>query len=383
MNGDEIHLYFPNPSMKVAIVHDWLISATGAEKVLKAIWAVFPQAEVYTMVASREICRELGFDYSKIRTSVIQKLPFGVSKHRGYLPLMPFVVEQFDLNGYDIIISSSHAVAKGVLTRSDQLHICYCHTPIRYAWDLYHDYTQVKNLGNGMKSLVAKYILHRIRQWDVLSGFRVDYFLCNSNYVAYRIKKIYGRDAVTIYPNIDVNFFQLCINKKDYYLTVGRLVDYKRTDIIVEAFNRMPSKRLIIIGHGPDFRKIIRKANSNVQVLGYQPVEKLREFMQQTKALLFAADEDFGIVPVEAQACGTPVIAFGKGGVLETVNENRTGVFFHEQNADAIIDAVSRFEELSFDYSEIRKYAEQFSEERFKQKIKEFVLAKYAIHKDS
>lgn len=360
-------------------MHDWLISATGAEKVLRAIWAVFPEAEVYTMVSSRKICKELGFDYSKIRTSVIQQLPFGVRKHRRFLPIMPFVVEQFDLSGYDVIISSSHAVAKGVLTRSDQLHICYCHTPIRYAWDLYHDYTQVTNLGRGLKSLVAKYILHRIRQWDVLSAFRVDYFLCNSNYVSKRIKKVYRREAVTIYPNIDVNCFKLCVEKEDYYLTVGRLVDYKRTDIIIEAFNRMPDKRLIIIGHGPDYRKTKRQAKANVQVLGYQPVEKLKEWMQHAKALIFAADEDFGIVPVEAQSCGTPVIAFGKGGVLETVKANRTGVFFYEQKAESIIDAVSRFEKLSFDYREIRNHAEQFSEERFKQEIKEFVQAKYAI----
>jgi glycosyltransferase involved in cell wall biosynthesis len=295
---------------------------------------------------------------------------------------MPFIVEQFDLSGYDIVISSSHAVAKGVLTRSDQLHICYCHTPIRYAWDLYHSYIRDAGLRRGLKGLAARYVLHRIRQWDLASSFRVDYFLCNSNYVASRIKKLYGRDAVTIYPNIDVAFFGLCTEKEDYYLAAGRLVDYKRTDIIVEAFNQMPEKQLVVIGGGPGYRETVRQACPNVRVLGYQPLEQLRAYMQHARGLIFAADEDFGMIPVEAQACGTPVIAYGKGGALETVQENRTGLFFWEQSAEAIMDAVTRFEQKKFDYVEIRKWAEHFSEERFKREMLEFVLSKYAIYKD-
>jgi glycosyltransferase involved in cell wall biosynthesis len=362
--------------MNVALIQDWLISISGSDKVVKAISDIFPDADIYTLVADRKICDELGFDYSRIKTSVIQELPFGVSKHRMYLPLMPFVIEQFDLSMYDVIISSSHAVAKGVLTRSDQLHICYCHTPIRYAWDLYYDYMKDAGLQKGLKGLFARYILYRIRQWDVLSSFRVDYFISNSNYVAKRIKKVYGRDAITIYPNIDVEQFKLCTEKDDYYLACGRFVAYKKIDLIVRAFNKMPEKELLIIGDGPDYSKIAKIAGNNITLLGYQALDELIKKMQKAKALIFASDEDFGMIPVEAQASGTPVIAFGKGGSLETVKENETGLFFYEQNEDAIMDAIDRFEKQKFDYVAIRKHAEQFSEERFKREIKEFVSEK-------
>jgi glycosyltransferase involved in cell wall biosynthesis len=363
--------------MKVAIIQDWLISVSGSDKVVKAISDVFPDADIYTLVANKKICDELGFDFSRITTSAIQKLPFGASKHRMYLVLMPFMIEQFDLSKYDVIISSSHAVAKGVLTRSDQLHICYCHTPIRYAWDLYYDYMRDAGLEKGLKGLVAKYILHLIRQWDMLSNFRVDYFISNSNYIAKRIKKIYRRDAITIYPNIDVEQFELYLDKEDYYLANSRLVSYKKIDVIVEAFTKMPDKKLVVIGDGPDFKKIVKMAGANTEILGYQPLAELKKRMQKAKALIFASDEDFGMIPVEAQACGTPVIAFGKGGALETVKENETGLFFYEQSADAIIEAVTQFENKKFDYAKIRKHAEQFSEERFKREIKDFVLDKY------
>jgi glycosyltransferase involved in cell wall biosynthesis len=297
-----------------------------------------------------------------------------------YLPLMPFAVEQFDLREYDVIISSSHAVAKGVLTKAHQLHICYCHSPIRYAWDLYHEYLHDAGLHKGLKGLIAKYMLHRLRQWDMLSSFRVDYFISNSNYIALRIKKIYNRDSITIYPNIDVKRFELCTEKDEYYLASSRLVGYKKIDIIVEAFNKMTDKKLIVIGDGPDFKKIAKIAGNNITMLGYQPFEELKKKMQKAKALIFAADEDFGMIPVEAQACGTPVIAYGKGGALETVKENETGLFFREQTADAIIEAVTLFEKLHFDYTVIRKHAEQFSEERFKSEIKNFVMSKYNKH---
>jgi glycosyltransferase involved in cell wall biosynthesis len=363
--------------MKVAIIQEWLVSVGGSDKVVKAISEIFPEADIYTLVANKVTCDELGFDYSKIQTSFIQKLPFGKTKHRMYLPLMPLAVEQFDMSKYDVIISSSHAVAKGVLTKSDQLHICYCHSPVRYAWDLYHDYLKDAGLQKGLKGLIAKVILHRLRQWDVLSSFRVNYFISNSNYIAKRIKKVYGRDSVTIYPNIDVNRFELSIEKEEYYLACSRLVAYKKIDLIVSAFNQMPDKTLYVIGEGPDFGKISKIARHNIKMLGYQPFEDLKKKLQKAKALVFAADEDFGMLPVEAQACGTPVIAFGKGGSLETVKENETGLFFHEQSADAIIDAVNRFEKQSFDYRTIRKHAEQFSEERFKREIKEFVEQKF------
>jgi glycosyltransferase involved in cell wall biosynthesis len=367
--------------MKVAIVQERLMSVGGSDKVAKAIFDVFPEADIYTLIAKKSVCEELGFDYSKINTSIIQRFPFGESKYRVYLPFMPFAIEQFDLNAYDVVISSSHTVAKGVLTREDQLHICYCHTPVRYAWDLYHEYMRNEDLSKGIKGLFSKYVLHRIRQWDVLSSFRVDYFVSNSNYVAKRIKKIYGREAETIYPNIDVNFFTLCTEKKDYYLASSRLVGYKKIDLVVEAFNRMPDKKLIVTGDGPELRKIMQIAKENVQIIGFQTLETLRVTMQKAKALVFAADEDFGMIPVEVQACGTPVIAFGRGGCLETVREGETGLFFYEQSVDAIIDAVNRFEKKSFDYKKIRDHAERFSEERFKKEIKEYVLDKYNNHK--
>jgi glycosyltransferase involved in cell wall biosynthesis len=365
--------------MKIAIIQEWLVTVGGSDKVVKAISEVFPHADIFTLVADVSTCKELDIDFNKVKTSFIQKLPFGKSRHRMYLPLMPFAIEQFDLREYDVIISSSHAVAKGVLTKNTQLHICYCHSPMRYAWDLHHEYLFDAGLNKGLKGLFAKYMLHRIRLWDVLSSFRVDYFISNSNYIAKRIKKVYRRDAVTIYPNVDISHFNLCEVKEDYFLASSRLVAYKKIDLIVKAFNQMPDKKLVVIGGGPDLEKIIKLAGTNIEVMGYQPFNVLKEKMQNAKALVFAADEDFGIIPVEVQACGTPVIAFGKGGSLETVVENKTGLFFKEQTMESIVDAVNRFENQNdqFNPLEIRKHAEKFSEERFKKEIKDFVLTKY------
>ncbi len=365
--------------MKIAIIQEWLTSVGGSDKVVKSINEIFPEAEIFTLVADKSVCEELGIDYKRVHTSFIQKLPFGKTKYRTYLPLMPFAIEQFDLSEFDIVISSSHAVAKGVLTKNTQLHICYCHSPMRYAWDLYHEYLADAGLNNGLKGFFAKYMLHRIRLWDVLSSYRVDYFISNSNYIAKRINKVYRRDAVTIYPNVDITHFNLCEEKENYYLASSRLVAYKKIDLIVKAFNQMPDKKLVVIGGGPDLQKIVKLAGPNIEVLGYQPFNILKEKMQKAKSLVFAADEDFGIIPVEAQACGTPVIAFGKGGSLETVIENKTGLFFKEQTIDSIVDAVNRFEKQydQFNPLEIRKHAEKFSEDRFKKEIKDFVLTKY------
>lgn len=365
--------------MKIAIIQEWLVTIGGAEKVLKAMLEVFPDAEVYTLVAKKEICEELGVKWDKVHTSFIQKLPFSIKKYRSYLPLFPFAVEQFDLRGYDIVISSSHAVAKGVLTKADQLHICYCHSPIRYVWDMYHEYLEISHLSKGVKSWITRYLLHRIRLWDALSCQRPDYYISNSNYVARRIRETYRREAVTIYPNVDVSKFELCKVKEDFYLASSRLVGYKRIDLIVEAFNDMPDKKLIVIGGGPNLEGIRKQAASNVVVMGYQPFEVLKYHMQKAKAFVFAAEEDFGIIPIEAQACGTPVIAYGKGGSLETVVNNKTGIFFMEQTVDAIIKAVEDFEMryTNFNPVEIRLHAEKFSEACFKARFKEFVKEKY------
>lgn len=366
--------------MKIAVIQEWLVTVGGSDKVVKAILDVFPEADVYTLVAKKEICDELGIRWDKVHTSFIQKMPLGTKKHRAYLPLFPFAIEQFDLRGYDVVISSSHAVAKGVLTKADQLHICYCHSPIRYVWDMYNEYLEESNLDKGLKSWLVRYLLHRIRKWDAITANRVDYFISNSDYVGRRIRKTYRREATTIHPNIDVENFQLCEEKQDYYLTSSRLVAYKKIDVVIEAFNRMPDKKLVVIGGGPNLEAYKKKAKGNISVIGYQPFDSLKEKMQHAKAFVFAADEDFGMVPIEAQACGTPVIAYGHGGSLETVSEGKTGLFFKEQTPESIMDAVKRFEAAGkkpFDYKACRKWAEGFSEERFKREIKEFVEARY------
>lgn len=371
--------------MRVAIIQEWLVTVGGSDKVVKAIADIFPNADIYTLVAKKEVCEELGINWDKVHTSFIQKMPFGIKKYRSYLPLFPFAVEQFDLRGYDVIISSSHCVAKGVLTKADQLHICYCHSPIRYVWDMYNEYLEETNLTKGFKSWLVRYLLHRIRKWDMLSSFRVDYYISNSNYVAQRIKETYRREATTIHPNIDISHFELCEQKEDFYLASSRLVAYKKIDIIIEAFNRMPDKKLIVIGGGPNLKKYQELAKENVTVMGYQPFNTLKEKMQKAKAFIFAADEDFGMIPIEAEACGTPVIAYGHGGSLETVSKGKTGLFFHEQSPESIIKAVEDFESMGkvpFDYKSCRKWAEGFSEERFKKEIKDFVETKYKEFKN-
>ena len=370
--------------MKVAIIQEWLVTVGGSDKVVKAIFDVFPEADIFTLVARKDVCEELGIPWERVHTSFIQKLPKATTNHRAYLPLFPFAIEQFDLRGYDVVISSSHCVAKGVLTKEDQLHICYCHSPIRYVWDMYNEYLEESKLTKGPKSWLVRYLLHRIRKWDLLSSFRVDYYISNSDYVGRRIRETYRRDSVTIHPNIDISRFELCEDKMDYYLTSSRLVAYKKIDTVIEAFNRMLDKRLVVIGGGPNLESYKELAGPNIQIMGYQPFDVLKDRMQHAKAFVFAADEDFGMIPIEAQSCGTPVIAYGHGGSLETVCDGKTGLFFKEQTAEAIMEAVTRFENMGeqpFSPKECREWAEGFSEERFKREIKEFVDQKYRIFK--
>ena len=372
--------------MKVAIIQEWLVSVGGSDKVVKAMADVFPDADIYTLVAKKEVCDELGIDWSRIHTSFIQKLPFGTKKHRAYLPLFPLAIEQFDVRGYDVIISSSHCVAKGVLTKADQLHICYCHSPRRYVWDMYNEYLEESHLDKGIKSWMVRYLLHRIRKWDMISSFRVDHYISNSDYVAQRIKETYRRESTTIHPNIDISHFELCERKEDYYLASSRLVAYKKIDLIIEAFNRMPDKKLVVIGGGPNLKKYKEMAKNNVTIMGYQPFEILKEKMQKAKAFVFAADEDFGMIPIEAEACGTPVIASGHGGSLETVSKGKTGLFFDEQSPESLINAIKQFEQMGkqpFKATDCRTWAEKFSEERFKQEIKDFVKTKFLEFKQS
>jgi glycosyltransferase involved in cell wall biosynthesis len=298
---------------------------------------------------------------------------------------MPLAIEQFDLSSYDLIISSSHAVAKGVLTGPDQIHISYCHTPIRYAWDMQHQYLSRLQNQSKVKTWLIRYFLHKIRIWDHISSNGVDFFIANSRFVARRIKKIYRRDSFVLYPPVDTDFYTNTTKQKNnFYLTSSRLVSYKRVDLIVEAFNKMPEKQLIVIGSGPEYNRIKNKAESNVKVLGYQSSEVLRRYMQNAKAFIFAAEEDFGISPVEAQACGTPVIAFAKGGCLETVldlknSKSPTGVFFYEQNSDSICSAVNFFEKnIQLFLSEnCRKNALLFSIQRFRKNFKKIIEKNY------
>ncbi len=362
--------------MKFAFVADWLVTFAGAERVNKAIYDLYP-SDVFCLISNNETLQKIGIPLEKVKQSFISKLPFSQKKYRNYLALFPIAIEQFDLSEYDVIISSSHAVAKGVITKHYQLHISYCHTPIRYAWDLYHQYLREAKLEKGLKSFIAKLILHYIRIWDLSTINRVDYFIANSKYTAKRIKKIYNREAEVIYPPVDIENFELKEDKENFYLCASRMVPYKMIPMVVETFSHLPEKKLIVIGDGPDLKKVkeIAKNKKNIEVLGYQPFEILKDYMQRAKAFIFAAEEDFGIIPVEAMACGTPVIAFGKGGVTETVIDKKTGVFFYKQTPTSLKEAIENFEKIEdkINYKEIRKNAERFSETTFKEKFKTFV----------
>jgi glycosyltransferase involved in cell wall biosynthesis len=370
-------------NFNVGIVADWFITYAGSEKVVAEFIKVFPDSELYSVVDFLSKENKKYFQDKDITTTFIQNLPKAKNKYQSYLPLMPLAIEQLDVSKHDVIISSCHAVAKGVLTGPDQLHISYIHSPIRYAWDLQHQYLREAGLDKGFKGLLAKYILHKMRMWDVRTANGVDHFIANSHFIARRIKKVYGRDADVIYPPVDVERFKLNENKEEYYLTASRLVPYKRIDLIVDAFKAMPDKKLIVIGDGPEMKKIRDKASANTEILGFQSNEIMENCMRNAKAFVFAAEEDFGITPVEAQACGTPVIAYGKGGVLETIrgmsNTTPTGVFFDKQHVDSIIDAVNKFES-NFDLFspiECRNNAMRFSEERFKNEIHSYVNDKW------
>ena len=365
--------------MKTAIVHDWFAGYAGSERVVESLTNIWKDADVFVLFNLLTPEEQKIVVKNKIpSTSFLQNWKSIRRNHRKYLPLFPYAIEQFDLTKYDLVISSSHAVAKGALTNSNQLHINYCHTPIRYAWDLTHQYLSEANLTTGLKGTVAKAILHYIRMWDASASNRVDYFVANSNYIARRIKKIYRRDAEVIYPPVDTNDFKLETNKENFYLTASRLVPYKRIDLIAEAFSHMPDKKLIIIGEGPEAEKIKSKSGMNVEFLGYQSREKLREYMQKAKAFVFAADEDFGIMVVEALSCGTPVIALNKGGTSETIIENQNGVLFNEQNPASISEAVKKFETVQdkFNPTDLHEYAEKFDRKVFERKIKNFVESK-------
>ncbi|MCG8582631.1 MAG: glycosyltransferase family 4 protein [Bacteroidales bacterium] len=360
---------------KVAIVHDWLTVFGGAERVLEQLLKIFENADIYTIVDYLDEKDRSFLDGKNITTSFIQNLPFAKKHYRSYLSLMPLAIEQFDLSKYDLIISSSYAVAKGVLTGPNQLHISYVHSPIRYAWDLQHEYLKTSGLDKGIKSLYARWLLHKIRIWDFRTSSGVDEWIANSTFIKNRIRKVYRRESKVIHPPVNTNRFKPAENKKDHYFTVSRLVPYKRIDLIVDAFKKMPDKELVVIGDGPEFSKINKNITPNIKLLGFQEAPVVEEYMSTAKAFIFAAQEDFGIVPVEAQACGVPVIAYGKGGVLDSVIDGKTGMFFFEQSEEALIQSIQKFEINydNYDTDYIRQHAGKFSEERFRKEVEQCV----------
>jgi glycosyltransferase involved in cell wall biosynthesis len=363
---------------KVAIVFEWFQRFGGVERVIAGMREAFPGGDLFALVHDPDSLAETPLGGEAVRTSFIQRLPWSRERYRFYLPLMPLAVEQFDLRPYDLVLSSSHTVAKGVLTRADQLHVSYTHTPVRYAWDLYLDYLSGSGLEGGARGWLARLVLHYLRLWDASASTRVDAYLANSSYVARRIEKLYRRPARVVYPPVDVARYRPGSRREEFFVTVSRLVPYKRLDLIVDAFTRM-GKPLVIIGDGPDQARLQREAGPSVKLLGYQPDEVVADHLQRARAFVFAADEDFGIAPVEAQAAGCPVVAYGKGGALETVvgwpAPGATGVFFDSQTPEALGAAVSLFEahEDAFEPGACRRNAERFGRERFRQEFRNTV----------
>ena len=370
-----LHAHFGRGA-RVALVHDWLVTFAGAERVLEQLLVLFPEAEVYTVLDLLPEHARGFLKGARVHTTFLQRLPGLRKRHRALLPFMPFAIEQLDVSGHDLVISSSHAVAKGVITGPDQLHLCYCHSPMRYAWDLQHEYLREAHMRR-FKEWLARWYLHRMRIWDARTANGVDAFAANSSYIAKRLHKVYRRDADVIHPPVDVSAFPVREDKEDFFLAASRMVPYKRMPLIVEAFRSMPDRRLVVIGDGPELSRVQRLAGANVEVLGWQPFDVLKDYMQRARAFVFAAEEDFGITPVEAMACGTPVIAYGHGGVCESVIDGLTGVFFDAQTVPAIAQALHRFDYADFDPYVIRTRAEQFAAPRFRSRFAEFALREW------
>ncbi|MCA9728949.1 MAG: glycosyltransferase [Candidatus Eisenbacteria bacterium] len=358
--------------MKIALVHDWLTGMRGGEKVLESICQRFPGAPIYTLVHVPRAVSEV-IESHPIHTSFIQKLPWAKSHYQRYLPLFPTAIERFDLRDYDLIISTSHCVAKGVVVHPGSIHLCYCHTPMRYVWSAYEEYFGGENGGSPV-SAVMPFVATYLRQWDVTANQRVDGFAANSNHVKRRIERYYGRKARVIHPPCDVDFFTPGGNREDFYLIVTALVPYKRIDLVLEAARRVP-RPIVVVGDGVEKERLAASAPPGVVFRGWLEPEELRDLFRRCRALLFPGEEDFGIVPVEAQACGAPVIGLGRGGLLETVRDGESGVFFSDPTPEALLDAFSRFEETIFDSGRIREGVLKFSPERFDDEIDAWIEA--------
>jgi glycosyltransferase involved in cell wall biosynthesis len=369
--------------MKVAIVHDWLDTWGGADSTLVELLALFPQATLFALVDFLTPEDRVRLGGRTVHTSFIQTLPWARTAFRRYLPLFPRAIERFDMSCFDLVISSSHAVAKGVRTGRGQLHICYCHTPMRYAWDLQEQYLGVVGLDRGLRGWVVRRVLARLRRWDRAASTRVNYFVANSRHIARRIEQCYGRDSTVIHPPVAVGKPEPQVEHGSTYLTVSRLVPYKRVDLIVAAFRLLPDRNLVVVGDGPERARVQAAAGPNVRLLGYLADAERDRWLAAARAFLFAAEEDFGIAPVEAQAHGTPVIALGRGGAVDTVRDlddpAPTGVLFSEQTPEAIATAVRLFErnEHRITGAACRENAQRFSAERFRKEFGAFVDARW------
>ncbi len=363
------------PDLRVAIVHDYLVQYGDTERVLEQMLNVFPQAQLFSIVDSLPEDQRGFLRGRSVTTSFIQRLPLSRSKHRRYLPLIPLAIEQLDLAKFDLVLSSSYIAAKGVLTRPDQLHICYCHTPVRSAWDQQHQYLVSRGLDRGIKSMLARAILHYVRNWDSRSANGVDVFLTNSDHVARRIEKFYRRRSTTIYPPVDVDQLPLETQKEEYYLVISHRPSLDRIGVVVEAFGMMPGKRLIVIGDSEEIHLLKGSVRENVKLVGAQPNDRTMEYLRHAQALIFAADADFAVLPLESMACGTPVIAYGHGGVTESVIPGKSGIFFDEQTPESLCAAVARFESSigEFDPATIRAQAEKFNAARFREEFAKVV----------
>jgi glycosyltransferase involved in cell wall biosynthesis len=371
--------------LKLALVHDWLTGMRGGEKCLEILCELYPNADLYTLIYVKNQLSPV-IERMNIKTSFIQRIPMASKYYRYYLPLFPTAIEQFDLKGYDLVVSTSHCVAKGILPVPDSLHISYCFTPMRYVWDMHFEYFKKSHFG--FKKIFVPFLSNYLRMWDVTSSHRVDFFVAISRHVQKRIKKFYGRESIVIYPPVDCDFFQPLPNSDqqgNYFLMVTAFAPYKSIDLVIQAFNRL-GKPLLIIGDGQERRKLEKLAKKNIEFLGWQSNEEVKNYYGGCKAFIFPGEEDFGIAPVEAQACGKPVIAYGRGGVLESVipfpKENPTGVFFDHPAPESLIQAIDLFERNidQFDSRQIRRNALQFHKNNFRDKIRSFIDEKYKEH---
>lgn len=361
---------------KIALIHYWLVGMRGGESVVESLCRIFPQIDIFTLIYNKDKISDI-INSKNIHTSFLQQMPFSKKKHQIYLPFMPVAIEQFDLSEYDLVISSESGIAKGVITKPETCHICYCHSPMRYLWNMYFDYLKNEKMGFFKKNTIRLFFNY-LRVWDLCASFRVDYFISNSENVRKRVFKYYNRESKVIFPPVSLDRFEYSNKKKDFYLIVSQLVSYKRIDIAVDAFNIL-NKKLIIIGDGPEKKRLEKRAGKNIRFLGWQDDEVLKKYYSEAKAFIFPGEEDFGITSVEAQASGTPVIGYGKGGLLETVDDGNTGLFFGKQSADDLAEAVKRFEKADHKIKseKARENSRKFDISIFEKEMQSFITEKY------